>query len=60
MNKMIIFVMTEIVADEALDAIVRLGGVKEQDRFLKFLDRIDIIPNDPSTRAINLTTTRKV
>ncbi|EOW6733331.1 DUF1308 domain-containing protein [Cronobacter dublinensis] len=53
-------VMTQTAADEALDAASRLAGPKEQERFLRFLDRVEIISDNPSQRALNLKTTRKV
>ncbi len=52
--------MTQTAADEALDAVSRLAGPNEQARFLRFLDKIEIIADNPSQRALNLITTRKV
>ncbi len=53
-------VMTQTAHDEFSEALGRLGGAKEKARGKKFLDRVTVIPDDPSDRVMNLKPTKRI
>ena len=53
-------VMTETAANEFRKIVNGAGGVLEQSRAERFLERVTIIPDNPSARAMDLQVTRKV
>ncbi len=53
-------VMTETAANEFRRIVEGAGGEMEQSRAERFLDRVTIIPDDPSARTLELQVTRKV
>ena len=53
-------VMTQTAFKEFIDIIQWSGGVTEQARASRFLQRVTIIPDNPSTTALNLQTTRSL
>lgn len=53
-------VMTETAVNEFRNIVNGAGGVLEQSRAERFLNRVTIIPDNPSVRAMELQVTRKV
>ncbi|MGK7875805.1 MAG: DUF1308 domain-containing protein [Xenococcaceae cyanobacterium] len=53
-------VMTQTAFNEFTNIVQRIGGASEQARASRFLQRMTIIPDNPSTRALNLQTTRSL
>lgn len=53
-------VITQTAFDEFMAIVQRIGGQYEQDRSSRFLQRVTIIPNAPSARALNLQPTRRL
>ena len=52
--------MTQTAFDEFTAIVQRVGGQSEQDRASRFLQRVTIIPDNPSARALNLQPTRRL
>ena len=52
--------MTETAVNEFRNIVNGAGGVLEQSRAERFLNRVTIIPDNPSVRAMELQVTRKV
>ncbi|MBD2604871.1 DUF1308 domain-containing protein [Scytonema hofmannii FACHB-248] len=53
-------VMTQTAFNEFTVIVQQIGGVLEQARAIKFLQRITIIYDNPSVRALSLQPTRKL
>ncbi|WP_375474019.1 DUF1308 domain-containing protein [uncultured Nostoc sp.] len=53
-------VITQIALKEVTDIIQWSGGVSEQTRSSRFIQRLNIIPDNPSTVALNLQPTRSL
>ncbi len=53
-------VMTETAKKEFLNAVKGSAGVKEQARALRFLKKVKIIKDNPSTRIMGLSKTKKI
>jgi hypothetical protein len=53
-------VMTQTAFNEFIGIVQRVGGQSEQDRASRFLQRVTIIPDNPSARALNLQPTRRL
>lgn len=53
-------VMTQTAFDEFINIVKTIGGLSEQTRARRFLQRVTIIPDNPSPRALNLQPTRKL
>lgn len=53
-------VMTQTAFNEFTDIVQQAGGALEQARATRFLVRVTIIPDNPSTRALNLQPTRRL
>lgn len=53
-------VMTQTAFDEFTNIVQQIGGASEQERANQFLQRITVIADDPSSRALNLQPTRKL
>ena len=53
-------VMTETAVNEFRNIVNGAGGVLEQSRAEEFLNRVTIIPDNPSARAMELQVTKKV
>lgn len=53
-------VITQTAFDEFTHIVQRSGGVLEQGRASRFLQRVTLIPNSPSVRALSLQPTRRL
>lgn len=53
-------VMTDTAVSEFKNIVNGVGGPLEQARAQRFLNRVNIIPDSPSTRSLGLQTTKKV
>lgn len=53
-------VMTQTAFGEFTSIVKNIGGLSEQDRARRFLQKVTIIPDSPSPRALNLQPTRKL
>ncbi len=53
-------VMTDTAVSEFKNIVNGVGGPLEQARAQRFLNRVEIIPDSPSTRSLGLQTTKKV
>ena len=53
-------IITKTAFDEFTNIVETIGGLSEQTRARRFLQRVTIIPDNPSPRALNLQPTRKL
>jgi len=53
-------VMTQTAFNEFTNIVQSIVGVLEQGRASRFLQRVAVIPDNPSKRALNLQTTRNL
>lgn len=53
-------VMTQTAFNEFTNIVQSIAGVLEQGRASRFLQRVAVIPDNPSKRALNLQTTRNL
>ncbi|MFD1261759.1 DUF1308 domain-containing protein [Entomomonas asaccharolytica] len=53
-------VMTETAKGEFENIVSKVGGPLEQERARNFMDRVTVIPDDPSERSLRLITTKSV
>ncbi|WP_228058873.1 DUF1308 domain-containing protein [Nostoc sp. LEGE 06077] len=53
-------VMTQTAFGEFTNIVKTIGGLSEQTRARRFLQRVTIIPDNPSHRALNLQPTRRL
>jgi Protein of unknown function (DUF1308) len=53
-------VMTQTALSEFTSIVKNIGGLSEQDRARRFLQRVTILPDNPSPRSLNLQPTRKL
>ncbi|MBD2450135.1 DUF1308 domain-containing protein [Nostoc sp. FACHB-152] len=52
--------MTQTAFGEFTNIVKSIGGILEQDRARRFLQKVTIIPDNPSPRALNLQPTRRL
>ena len=53
-------IMTQTAFNEFANIVQQIGGALEQARASRFLQRVTIIPDNPSARALNLQPTRRL
>ncbi|MBE9237585.1 DUF1308 domain-containing protein [Anabaena aphanizomenioides LEGE 00250] len=53
-------VMTQTAFSEFTTIVKTIGGLSEQNRANRFLQRVTIVSDNPSPRALNLQPTRKI
>ncbi|CBN56983.1 MULTISPECIES: DUF1308 domain-containing protein [Kamptonema] len=52
--------MAQTAFDEFINIVQSRGGILEQGRASRFLQRVTVIPDNPSPRALNLQVTRSL